>query len=178
VLAGYGGTDRWIMTAALLAVGGCHLMTAAGLAGLRPSARILLIISGLCSIGIAVSPEPVHGSTPQHLAWTALGAVTIAFWPAFTPASASPRPVILTVRGALITTAVFLALLGWLIAETQGGAVLGLAERLTSQVQDCWPFVVALALRRAERVTLQPMAGLPAPPLAMAEERPCEQERA
>jgi hypothetical protein len=33
--------------------------------------------------------------------------------------------------------------------ETQGGSLLGLAERLTSSLQTSWPFVVALALRRA-----------------------------
>src|SRR3984957_1970561 len=35
VMSGYAGTDRWIMTGALLLAGGCQLLTAAGLAGLR-----------------------------------------------------------------------------------------------------------------------------------------------
>jgi Protein of unknown function (DUF998) len=74
VLAGHAGTDRWVMTSALFLVGGCHLVTAAGLAGLRVPARILLVVAGLASFGIAASPEPVVGSTPQHLAWTSLGA--------------------------------------------------------------------------------------------------------
>jgi hypothetical protein len=42
---------------------------------------------------------------------------------------------------------VLIALLAWLIVETQGGGVLGLAERLTSAVQTSWPLVVALGLR-------------------------------
>ena len=42
VMAGYAGTDRWIMTGALLLAGGCQLLTAAGLAGVRVRARILL----------------------------------------------------------------------------------------------------------------------------------------
>ena len=50
-------------------------------------------------------------------------------------------------------TAVFLALLGWLVIETQGGSVLGMAERLTSSVQTSWPFVVAVVLwRHAARI--------------------------
>ncbi len=151
VLAGYAGTDRWIMTGALLLVGGCYFATAAGLAGARLPARILLLVAGLSSIGIAVSPEPVVGSTPQHLAWTSLGEVTIAIWPAFTGRRGSPRPLILSIRGAAIVTAVSIALLGWLVIETQGGSVLGLAERLTSSIQITWPFVVALALRRPPR---------------------------
>jgi hypothetical protein len=147
VLAGHAGTDRWIMTGVLFLVGGCHFVTAAGLTGIRPPARILLVVAGLSSIGIAACPEPVVGSTPQHVAWTSLGAVTIAVWPAFTGRPGSPRPPILSIRGAAVVTTVFLALLGWLIIETQGGSTLGLAERLTSSIQTSWPFIVALALR-------------------------------
>ncbi|HEX2318119.1 MAG TPA: hypothetical protein VHJ18_03955 [Streptosporangiaceae bacterium] len=46
----------------------------------------MLMVAGLSSIGIAVSPEPVRGSTPQHLAWTSLNTVAITIWPAFTAA--------------------------------------------------------------------------------------------
>jgi hypothetical protein len=159
VLAGHAGTDRWIMTSALLLVGGCNFVTAAGLTGVRPPARILLVVAGLSSIGIAASPEPVAGSTPQHIAWTSLGAVTIAVWPAFTGRRGSPRPRILSAHGAAIVTAVSMALLGWLVIETQGGSVLGLAERLTSSIQITWPFIVALALRTAPRTTRHDLPG-------------------
>ena len=149
VLAGHAGTDRWIMTGALLLVGGCQLVTAAGLGGgVRVPARILLAIAGLSSIGIAVSPEPASGSTPQHLAWTALGAVVLAVWPAFVARRAPPRPLILSSYGCAVVTAVFIALLGWLIIETQGGSDLGLAERLFLSTETCWPFVVVIALRQ------------------------------
>jgi len=148
VMAGDAGTDRWIMTGALLLAGGCQLLTAAGLAGVRLPARIVLAVAGLSSIGIAVSPEPARGSTPQHVAWTALGAVAIAVWPAFVAWRAPPRPYLLGRRGCAVVTAVFLVLLGWLVIETQGGADLGLAERLTVSTETCWPFVVAVALRQ------------------------------
>jgi len=164
VLAGYGGTDRWVMTGALFLVGGCDLVAAAGLSGVRASARVLLVIAGMASIGIAASPEPAVGSTPQHLAWTALGAVAIAVFPAFT-ARASRRPRILNRNGSAAVTAVFLALLAWLVAETQGGSVLGLAERLTTSVQASWPFIVALALRRS---TPRPRACTPPRPARSA----------
>jgi hypothetical membrane protein len=149
VLSGHAGTDRWIMTAALFLVGGCYLVTAAGLAAVRMSARILLILAGVSSIGIAASPEPVSGSTPQHLAWTSLGAVMIAVWPAFTARRASRQPLILSARSSAAVTIVFLAMLGWLVIETQGAPDLGLAERLTSSVQTTWPFIVAVTLRRS-----------------------------
>jgi Protein of unknown function (DUF998) len=92
VLAGRAGTDRWIMTSALFVVGACYLVTAAGLAEVRASARALLVVAGVASLGIAASPEPAQGSTPQHLAWTALGEITIAIWPVFLARRTSRRP--------------------------------------------------------------------------------------
>jgi hypothetical protein len=148
VLAGHAGTDRWIMTGALFLIGGCQLVTAVGLAGVPVPARIVLGVAGLSSIGIAASPEPVRGSTPQHLAWTALGAVALAGWPAFVARRAPPRPLILSSYGCAVVTAVFIALLGWLVIETQGGSDLGLTERLFLSTETCWPFIVAIALRQ------------------------------
>ena len=82
-MAGQAGTDRWVMTGGIFLVGGCYLVTAACLTGVRASARALLAVAGLAGIGIAASPDPASGATPRHLAWTVLGAVTIAVWPAF-----------------------------------------------------------------------------------------------
>ena len=113
-MAGQAGTDRWIMTGGILLVAGCYLVTAAGLTGIRASARALLIVAGLAGIGIAASPEPARGATPQHLAWTVLGAVTTAVWPAFAAPRTSARPPILSGYGSAAVTAVFVALLGWL----------------------------------------------------------------
>jgi len=158
-MAGQAGTDRWIMTGGIFLVAGCYLVTAAGLTGIRASARALLIVAGLAGIGVAASPEPARGATPQHLAWTVLGAVTIAVWPAFAAPRTSQRPLILSSYGSAAVTAVFVALLGWLFTETRDGSVLGLAERLTSSIQTCWPFIVALTLRRTRRPRPGPATG-------------------
>jgi hypothetical protein len=107
----------------------------------------------MAGLGIAASPEPARGPTLWHLAWTVLGAVTIAVWPAFAARRAAPRPVILSVCGSAAVTAVFVALLGWLLAETRDGSLLGLAERLTSSIQTCWPFIIAVALHRTRRLS-------------------------
>src|SRR6266481_1642216 len=158
-MAGQAGTDRWVMTGGIFLVAGCYLVTAAGLTGARAPARALLIVAGLAGIGIAASPEPASGATPRHLAWTTLGAVTIAVWPAFAAPRTSARPLILSVYGSAAVTAVFVALLGWLFIETRDGSVLGLAERLTSSIQTCWPFIVALTLRRTRRPRPGPATG-------------------
>jgi hypothetical membrane protein len=150
-MAGQAGTDRWVMTGGIILTGGCYLVTAAGLTGVRASARALLAAAGMAGIGIAASPEPARGTTPRHLAWTVLGAVTIAVWPAFAARRAAPRPLILSVYGSAAVTAVFVALLGWLLAETRDGSVLGLAERLTTSIQTSWPFIIAVTLRRTRR---------------------------
>ena len=57
-MAGRAGTDRWVMTGGIVLVAGCYLVTAAGLTGLRASARALLAVAGMAGLGIAVSPEP------------------------------------------------------------------------------------------------------------------------
>jgi hypothetical protein len=56
---------------------------------------------------------------------------------------APSQPLILRARGPGAVTTVFLALLAWVVFETQGGTALGLAERLVSTVQVTWPFIVA-----------------------------------
>src|ERR1700733_6872066 len=73
VMAGQAGTDRWIMTGGIFLVGCCYLVTAAGLSGVRASARALLIVAGLAGLGIAASPEPAGGATPRHPPRTLLG---------------------------------------------------------------------------------------------------------
>lgn len=151
VLAGLDGTDRWIMTCGLLVICGCYLVTAIGLAGVALPARLLLIVAGMCAAGIAASPEPSSGPTKAHLAWTVLGGLTIAIWPAVAGWRLPERPLVLKARSSAVVTMLFIALLGWVLLETRGGRDLGLAERLDSGVQTCWPFVVALVLRHAAR---------------------------
>ena len=84
-MAGQAGTDRWVMTDGIFLTGGCYLVTAAGLTGVRASARALLAVAGMAGLGIAASPEPARGATPPHLAWTVLGAATIGVWPPSPP---------------------------------------------------------------------------------------------
>jgi hypothetical membrane protein len=150
VMAGQPGTDRWVMTAALIGVGVFYLVTAAGLRAVGRPARLMLIVAGACSFGIAASPEPATGPTVVHLAFTGVGATMIAFWPAVASRGARGGRgghFLLTARGYAIVTVGFLAMLAWTVLETRGGPDLGLAERLTASVQTTWPFVVALLLR-------------------------------
>ena len=149
VLAGHSGTDRWVMTAALLLVGGCQMATGAGLTAVRMPARILLILTGLSTLGIAATPEPATGPTWRHLAFAVSCVVTTLVWPLFAARRAPVQSWILGVYGCAAVTVIFAGLSCWLlIAAQEGGSDLGMVERLTSGVQGLFPLVVALALRQ------------------------------
>jgi hypothetical membrane protein len=160
VMAGRAGTDAWVMTAALLVAGGCYLVTAGGLTCLRPPARALLVLAGLCSVGIALSPDSAAGPDAAHITCTVVGAVTITIWPVVAGWRAPAR----LARACILATVVLAGMLAWTVVETQGGDALGLAERLTTTAAATWPFVVALLWYRAG-------AGRLAPEPARQEER-------
>ena len=152
VLAGQSGTDRWVMTGALLVVGSSQIATGAGLTAVRMPARILLILTGLSTLGIAATPEPATGPTSRHLAFAVSCVVTTAAWPVLIARREAARAWILNVYSCATVTVVFAGLSCWLlIAARDGGGDLGMAERLTSAVQGLFPLVVALALRQTTR---------------------------
>jgi len=152
VLAGHSGTDRWVMTAALLLVGSCQIATGAGLTAVRIPARILLILTGLSTLGIAATPEPPTGPTSRHLAFAVSCVVTTVVWPVLVARRAPEQPWIVSAYGCATVTVIFAGLSCWLlIAARDGSGDLGMVERLTSEVQGLFPLVVALALRQAAR---------------------------
>jgi hypothetical membrane protein len=150
VLAGHAGAHRWLMTSALLVVGICYLVTAAGLPEIPRVARVVLLITSASAIGVAVCPQPAHGSTPQHMVCTAVGELALAILPAVIGLHRLDHR-LLSARASGFVATLFGGLFLWLVVELQDGAHLGLAERLTSSIQTCWPFVMALALRHADR---------------------------
>jgi hypothetical membrane protein len=152
VLAGHSGTDRWVMTTALVLVGSCQIATGAGLTAVRLPARILLILTGLSTLGVAATPEPASGPTPRHLAFAVSCVVTTAIWPVLVARRASAQSWILSVYRCATVTALFTGLSCWLlIAARDGGGDVGMVERLTSAAQSLFPLVVALALRQTAR---------------------------
>lgn len=163
VLAGHAASHRWIMTLGLYTVAICQILTAAGLAPARPRARILLAVGGLVGLGVAIFPQPPHGTAASHLVWATLSVSLLALWPATIGSRWLHRPIVLTVRGSMIATAGFLVLLAWLYAAAHGGGALGIAERVDTAIANAWPLVVVLAIRRARaRGQLVALTGPPA----------------
>ena len=149
VLAGHSGTGRWVMTAALLLVGSCQIATGAGLTAVRMPARMLLMLTGLSTVGIAATPEPATGPTPRHLAFAVSCVVTTAVWPVLVARRGPAQSWILSVYGCATVTVIFAGLSCWLLIAARGGSGdLGMVERLTSAAQGLFPLVVALALRQ------------------------------
>ena len=130
VLAGQSATDRWVMTVALLLVGSCQIATGAGLTAVRMPARILLILTGLSTLGIAATPEPVTGPTPRHLAFAVSCVVTTLVWPVLVARRAPAQPWILSVYGCATVTVIFAGLSCWLLiaARDGGGDQIGRAH--------------------------------------------------
>jgi hypothetical membrane protein len=171
VLAGQPGTDPWIMTGALMLVGATQLVTAAGLRAVSTPARILLAVTGLCTFGVASSPEPVAGPSPLHLAFAASCVFSTAIWPIFV-ARRPPAPSwAVSCSGCAAVTAFFAVLCGWVLFATFGGGDLGLAERVSSTALGLFPLVVALSLRRAANNGLQAKPSLRPQPRELQDAR-------
>jgi hypothetical membrane protein len=145
-LAARGASDRWIMTAGLAALGACHVVTALGLRPAPRNGRWLLATGGVATTVVAAAPQPEHGSAPAHLAAAGVGFVALSLWPAF--ASGGTGPVVLRRRSGVATSAVLLALLGWLAVEIGDDDLVGLSERLLAGAQALVPLGVVFALRR------------------------------
>jgi hypothetical membrane protein len=150
-LAGYGATDRWVMTLALAGVGICHVST--GLA-LRPAAapgRLLLMTGGVATLVVAASPLPAGGGgSVRHTIAAAVGFITLAFWPIFSARREPSVPGVLRLRAGAAATVVLFALLVWFGAELMGGGEVGLAERVIAGAESLWPLAVVLACYRRQ----------------------------
>ena len=120
-LAGRGATDRWIMTAPLLALGLCHLVTSYALS------RPVLAVGGLCTVGLAIAAEPATGSSAVHGVFATIAFIALALW---------PLPQDRIAVGVLVIGLV------WFWVELQTNDVVGLAERCVAVAEAIWPIVV------------------------------------
>lgn len=144
-LAACGANDRWIMTTALVGVGVCHAITAAGLRPAAAPGRLLLATGGAATVVLAAFPQPVTGDSTAHAASAAIVFSALSLWPALAwrRGIGSGQPVWLFAASGL------LGLLGWFGLEHFGdGQRIGLAERVLAAAQAVWPLAAVLLVRR------------------------------
>lgn len=144
-LASDGAAYRIVMTVALVVIGGCHLVTAAGLTSLRPSARALLACGGIAGVLVAAFPQPANGTSYPHIASAMLGAVALTLWAAF--AGSRDRSPPLDLRTGLIAAAIIGVSVVVMLAAANENMAFGLTERVSTALQSAWPLVLVIALR-------------------------------
>jgi cytochrome c biogenesis protein CcdA len=133
------------MTAALLAVGVCDVVTGAGLRPARRAGRIALIVGGFATVMVAAFPQPVRGNGVDHTIAATIAFITLAFWPVMAMRGRAHVPV-LSFPFAVSATVVTLGLLTWFTLEIHGSHR-GLAERAAALAEVVWPLVVAMGGR-------------------------------
>jgi hypothetical membrane protein len=151
-LAALDADHRWVMSAALLGVGACHLVTAAALRPAAPLGRVLIAVGGIGTVLVAVFPLPGgDGTSAVHHRVAALAFGTLAAWPAFGWRRRSAVPALRPPAG-LAVAAALLAGVGWLILELSADSDrVGLAERVAAGSQSTWPLLAVLSARRTAR---------------------------
>jgi hypothetical protein len=152
------------MTAALLVVGACDVVTAAGLRPASWSGRIVLMGGGVATMMVAAFPQPVRGNGVDHTIAATIAFIALAAWPVMAVRRRAGVRV-LTGAVAIPATAVILGLLTWFTLEIHGSHR-GLAERGAALAEVLWPLVVVLGARSVpllrRRSRLAPIGSAPA----------------
>ncbi len=149
-LAARGATDRWVMTAALLAVGVSYVVTGAGLQPARRAGRIALMGGGVATMMVAAFPQPVRGNGVDHTIAATVAFTALAVWPVMATRRGVGVPV-LSPAFAVSALVVMVGLLTWFTLELHGSHR-GMAERGAALAEVMWPLVVAVGARQAPLV--------------------------
>ncbi len=156
-LAGLAANDRAVMTAGLVGLGVCHLVTACGLRPARFAGRLMLAVGGVATVLVAAFPLPVVGTSQTHRLVAGLAFVALGLWPAFAWRHGLAAPWGLRPYVSFIAAACLLVLLGLFAAQLSfDGAFIGLTERLVAGAEAVWPLVVVLTARLADRASPLP----------------------
>jgi hypothetical protein len=142
VLAADGAGGYWVMTAALIALGTCHLVTAWGLRAASLAGRLALGGGGVAAIVLAAFPAPSSGGSLRHGAVVAVGFTLLAVWPVLATDRGGVAP--WGLRPALSVAVSALMWIGavWFWIEVRSHGAAGVAERVLTSAQSLWPFLV------------------------------------
>jgi hypothetical membrane protein len=147
-LAAPTATHSWIMTAALYALGLCHIITAFALRPAASLGRLILAFGGIATLGVAMFPTNATIKPTSHMvaAGLAFGALTV--WPVFARQRRHAEAALLHPRICWAATAALGSLVLWFVIElAREGSHVGLAERVVAVAQALWPMLVTNSLR-------------------------------
>ncbi|WP_432055955.1 DUF998 domain-containing protein [Streptomyces sp. bgisy022] len=145
VLASDGAAGAWVMTAALLALGVCHLLTAWGLRAAAPTGRAALACGGVATVVVALVPAPSSGGSLHHGSAVVVGFTLLAVWPVLAADRTRTAPWPLWPAVSLTVTLLMGAGAVWFLFEMDADGAAGIAERAVTSLQSVWPFVVCAA---------------------------------
>nr|WP_240979768.1 DUF998 domain-containing protein [Streptomyces sp. HNM0574] len=145
LLASDGAAGRWVLTAALLALGLCHLVTASGLRAAAPAGRLALAGGGVAVILLALFPAPSSGGSLSHGWVVGVGFALMALWPVLGADHDGAAPWALRPSAAITVCALMGVGAVWFLIELQGRGDAGLAERVLTTAQTVWPLVAVLS---------------------------------
>ncbi|MFD7768892.1 DUF998 domain-containing protein [Streptomyces sp. NPDC059787] len=148
VLAAYGAAGSWVMTAALLALGACHLLTAWGLRAAATAGRVALAGGGATALVVALLPAPGSGGSLRHGSVAAVGFALLALWPLLAADGGRAAPWALRPAASAVATASMVVGAAWFLVEMHRHGAAGVAERVVTVVQSLWPFVVVTSCLR------------------------------
>ncbi|MER7479177.1 DUF998 domain-containing protein [Streptomyces sp. NPDC126510] len=148
VLAAPGNSGSWVMTAAFVALGFCHLLTAWGLRPAATAGRVALAAGGVSALAVAVFPTPSSGGSLSHGSVAAVGFAVLAAWPVLAARAQAAMPWALRPFPSLGATAVMAAGAAWFLIELHLQGAAGVAERAVTTLQSVWPFVVVVSCLR------------------------------
>lgn len=155
-LGAVGMPYRWVIALTLLGVGACHATTGIALRAAAEPGRALLVLGGISSILIAVNPQPQHGGSLAHEAFSLVGVVVMTTWPIAAIRRESGAPFGLRPVAAVAVTGVTLVIEAWFLIELFHGPELGLAERTVTTDQSIWPLLVVMSVLVARQRSLVP----------------------
>jgi hypothetical membrane protein len=150
-LAAEGATDRWVMTSALVGLGACHIITAAGLGPARRLGRVVLAAGGAATLLVAAFPQPAQGSSMAHSVAATLAFISVGAWPLAAGRRRHWAP-LLTRTVSAGAGVVLLGLVMWFAFGVDGDHR-GLGERVAAGTQALWPLAVVLTTWLARRAT-------------------------
>ncbi len=141
--------NRAVMTAALIVVGACHVVTASGLRPADPTGRWLLGAGGVSLVVLALIPNRSVGHYYLvHTYWSVLVFALLGFWPAlsarFGPRVVWPLRMPVALAASLITFALLVATVLGIITQAD---TLGLREGALLAWTSVWPLVVVIGAR-------------------------------